>query len=217
MCWQGVSLCVPWARCAQNMMGNILKEKVDIVELLLRLSLRVGALAHCLFACGKCVCVTCARCVCASVFAETVGDSKIQRDATSVHRPLPAPPACYPQHTCQRCNRMSRLPLHAHRTHHTPLPRCLHHTPAHQTPHLLLCPGFPRSRLLLKRLLHLQQEPRTVRPPLHLPHLHPPAPAPLDPPDICLTSAPASLPHIPVPGAWRRTQRSVLVSPDGPR
>ena len=57
--WQGVSLCVPWARCAQNMLGNILKEKVDIVELLLRLSLRVGTLAHRLFVCVQYVCVTC--------------------------------------------------------------------------------------------------------------------------------------------------------------
>ena len=78
---------MPWARCAQNMMGNILKENVDIVELLLRLSLRVGALAHCLFVCVQCVCVTClcGVCVCARVFAETVGDSKTQRDAASVH------------------------------------------------------------------------------------------------------------------------------------
>ena len=188
--WRGVSLCVPWARCAQNMMGNILKENVDIVELPLRLSLRVGALAHCLFACVQCVCATCPRCVC--VCTRVCGDSERQQDPE--RRSISA---------LTSSSAASLLPAT--------------HLSAHQTPHLLLCPGFPRSRLLLKRLLHLQQEPRTVRPPLHLPHLHPPAPAPLDPPDICLTSAPASLPHIPVPGAWRRTQRSVLVSPDGPR
>ena len=67
--WRGVSLCVPWPRCAQNMMGNILKENVDIVELPLRLSLRVGALAHCLFACVQCVCATCPRCVCVHALA----------------------------------------------------------------------------------------------------------------------------------------------------
>ena len=76
--WQGVSLCVPWARCAQNMMGIILKEKVDIVELLLRLSLRVGALAHCLFVCVQCVCVTCLCGVC--VCTRVCGDSERQQD-----------------------------------------------------------------------------------------------------------------------------------------
>ena len=76
--WRGVSLCVPWPRCAQNMMGNILKENVDIVELPLRLSLRVGALAHCLFACVQCVCATCPRCVC--VCTRVCGDSERQQD-----------------------------------------------------------------------------------------------------------------------------------------